>query len=51
MKSQISDVQHVRLQRVMEVHFNTMQITRVLHQHQEDLDSGNGRVWLPHALG
>ena len=26
------------------------QITRVLHQHQEDLDSGNGRVWLPHAL-
>lgn len=26
------------------------QITRVLHQHQEDLAAGNGRVWLPHAL-
>lgn len=26
------------------------QITRVLHQHQEDLAAGNGRVWLPHAV-
>lgn len=26
------------------------QIMRVLHQHQEDLAAGNGRVWLPHAL-
>jgi integron integrase len=26
------------------------QITRVLHQHREDLAAGNGRVWLPHAL-
>lgn len=26
------------------------QIVRVSHQHQEDMEFGQGRVWLPHAL-
>nr|WP_077028088.1 integron integrase [Fuerstiella marisgermanici] len=26
------------------------QITRTLYQHNEDLEQGRGRVWLPHAL-